>query len=118
MSLTQESLSQFTGTECYYYQPPFKSMKYTEGVKYLAQEGGAYWLLTEITIAQRLPQVKKEPFQVWSLRKIIGTNAAHLTCEDGNGKQVYVKGIDYTDFPLDEVDIWCVDNVMLLPSEY
>ena len=43
---------------------------------------------------------------------------ATLTCDDGNGNIVYRKTIEHTDFPLDEIAFYFIDNVILLPSEY
>ena len=41
---------------------------YTEGAKFVADAGGAYWLLDAIAICQQLePRVKAEEFQVWKL---------------------------------------------------
>jgi hypothetical protein len=114
-------LKQFTGTEVWYKHPFSKTITYTEGVQYLAEKGGAYWLLDELVLAQRLPRVKKEEFQVWTLtvKDHLAIDAmATLTCEDGNGHKVYSKVIEFTDFPLSKATIWLTDNVMLLPSEY
>ncbi len=36
---------QFTGTEQYYFNPLFEQFRYTDGVKFLAERAGAYWLL-------------------------------------------------------------------------
>ena len=43
---------------------------------------------------------------------------ATLACEDGNGRTVHSKKIEYTDFPLDQVTLWFSNNTILLPSEY
>ena len=41
-----------------------------------------------------------------------------LTCEDGNGKRLLWERITYTDFPLEEIDLYVTGNVILLTSEY
>jgi hypothetical protein len=42
---------------------------YTEGVEYVVENVGAYWLLDEIALAQRhIIPVKREDFQVWDLK--------------------------------------------------
>ena len=41
-----------------------------------------------------------------------------LTCDDGNGRVVYAKRIDYTDFPLPEIKLYFSDSVLMLPREY
>ena len=92
-------------------------MLFTDGVKYLADKAGSYWLLDEIALAQRFQKaVAKEEFQLWHL--IVNGNTADLVCEDGNGRKVYAKHIPFTDFPLDEVKLYFTNNTILLPSEY
>ena len=41
----EAGLRQFYGTEVWYRHPLFRKCLYTEGVQYLAEHGGAYWLL-------------------------------------------------------------------------
>jgi hypothetical protein len=49
---------------------------------------------------------------------LVAPTGARLSCEDGNGDPVFQKPITWTDFPLDEVEFYCVDNTILLPGEY
>jgi hypothetical protein len=80
--------------------------------------GGAYWLIDEIALAQRhVKRVAAEEFQLWKLA-VKPDHTALLTCEDGNGKAVYSKPIEYTDFPLAEVAFYRTNKTILLPSEY
>jgi hypothetical protein len=116
--LTTQALNQFTGTETWYRNPLMPSITYTDGVKYLADTGEAHWLVTDILGCQVDPKVKKEEFQVWKLCVNKEKETAVLTCEDGNGNQVYTQNYGWTSFPLEEVTIWLTDSVMLLPSEY
>lgn len=51
-TLTLEALHHFTGTETWFRHPLVRKVLYTEGVQYLAETGGAYWLLDEIACAQ------------------------------------------------------------------
>ena len=41
-----------------------------------------------------------------------------LTCDDGNGRIVFTKEIQYTDFPLAEITLWFANNVIYLPTEH
>lgn len=67
-TLKTEDLSQFTGSEHWYQHGLVRSITYTDGAKYVADAGGAYWLLDEIALAQRFDRaVRAEPFQVWTL---------------------------------------------------
>ena len=116
-TLEEQDLSQFIGTENWYQHGIVRSITYTDGAKYVADNGGAYWLLDEIALAQKFSAaVKKEPFQVWKLA--VNERKGVLTCDDGDGKVVYTKQIPFTDFPLSEISFYCTDNVILLPSEY
>jgi hypothetical protein len=117
-ALTKRSLSQFTGTEQWYRHSLVRSVLYTDGAKFVAEQGGAYWLLDEIAFAQKSnPAVAAEEFQLWKLT-VNADKTGVLICEDGNGNPVFTKPLDYTDFPLDEIRFYCTNNVILLPSEY
>ncbi len=116
-SLSSEDLKQFTGSENWYRHDLVRSILYTDGAKYLAERGSAYWLLDEIATTQLIAKVATEPFQVWTL-KLRPDHGASLRCEDGNKNQVFHKLIPFTDFPLDEITLWLTDNTILLPSEY
>lgn len=116
-TLTEADLAQFTGTEHWYRHGLVRSVLYTDGVKHVADAGGAYWLIDEIAFAQRFDAaVAVQPFQVWKLT--VRGSAAVLICEDGNGHKVSCKRIEYTDFPLPEISFYFTDSTILLPSEY
>lgn len=116
-TLKAEDLDNFTGSENWYRHGLVRSITFTDGAKHVADEGGAYWLLDEIALAQKFNQaVEAEPFQVWKL--IVNENKGVLTCDDGNGNVVFTKPIPFTDFPLPEIRLYFTDNVILLPSEY
>jgi hypothetical protein len=86
--------------------------------KYVADAGGAYWLLDEIALIQPYEKaVAAEPFQVWTL-KVREDRTATLSCQDENCETVYSKEIEYTDFPLPEITLWFADNTIYLPSEH
>jgi len=116
-TLKAEDLDQFIGSEHWYQHGLVRTITYTDGAKYVADEGGAYWLLDEIVLAQKFnARTKTEPFQVWRL--VVSDREGTLTCDDGNGNIVYTKPIPFTDFPLPEIKLYFADNVILLPSEY
>ncbi len=116
-TLTVSDLQQFTGTEEYYRHSIARNVMYTDGIKYLAETAGAYWLIDEIALAQLFSAtVRREEFQVWKL-KVTGSRAV-LSLEDGNGNKVgRNKHITFTDFPLPEITIWFENGVIMLPSE-
>jgi hypothetical protein len=114
-------LAYFTGTESYYKH--WLGILYTDGVKYLAENAGngAYWLLDLIASHQTTPAVKKylktDTFQAWKLKKN-DKGGCRITCEDGNDHVITHQDVEYTDFPLDEITLYLIDGVLLLPSEY
>lgn len=116
--LTKADLAQFTGTGVWYHHSLRRNILYTEGMQYLAEKAGAYWLIDEITFNQMQPRIGSEEFQLWTLKVNLAKSDAVLTCDDGNGKIIYQKVITYTDFPLEEIKIYFTNNVILLPSEY
>ena len=88
--------------------------QYTDGIKFLWESCEAYWLLILISSYRR-----KERFQVWELKKIEGTNKAVVTMKEDTDCPILVEQeIPYTDFPLDEIKLYLIDGILLLPSEY
>ena len=109
--LTEEVLAQFTCTENYYRH--MFGLNYTDGVKFMAEKGEAYWLIDAIASYR-----SKEPFQVWEL-VVKDDRSATLTARtDSDQAPFMTQEIPYTDFPLREVKLWVSDGVLLLPSEY
>jgi len=117
MTLQQTDLRQFTGSSSFYTHPLFRGFVYTEGVQYLAEKGGAYWLIDKIFSLQLLPDLKAGGFQCWTL-KVSKDRTATLACTDGDYRKLYREEISYTDFPLPEIRLYCTDRTLLLPSEY
>ncbi|MGA2044139.1 MAG: DUF6876 family protein [Roseiarcus sp.] len=124
MTITREDLDQFLEMGHLHRRGPISSVVYTDGVKYLADEADANWLIDEIVRAQRRPKVAGEAFQTWKL-KVEPSQQAVLICrrpapagEDGADEVVFKKRIDFTDFPLDEVSLYCVKGMLMLPNEY
>jgi hypothetical protein len=116
-TLRVSDLAQFTGSECWYRHPLYPSITYTDGAQYVAEAGGAYWLLDAIVSHQHHARVRSEPFQVWTL-KVAQDRSAVLTCEDGDHALMASQSIAFTDFPLTEITLWLQNDVIFLPSEY
>lgn len=112
-------LTQFTGTDQYYYNPLYPAMKYTDGVKYLAEHAGAYWLL-DIIGTEYFPKQHKGKYPGFLVIKLTVTpqNTAEISLEDGDLKSIAARVIDYTDFPEGTWSLWLIDGVLILPSEY
>ena len=75
-------LKQFSGGDGFYRNPLFRGYVYTEGVKYLAAQAGAYWLIDYILSHQLEPKLKGQVFQVWKI--VVENDSAAVTVEDGN----------------------------------
>lgn len=115
----KNELGYYTGCEQPYKHPLFKNLIYTDGVKYLATEAQAYWLLD--IIGSILNKIKKHSFVTLKLsvyRLANGTTKAIFTADDGNGEIFYHQFIEYTDFPLDDIKLFYTNDILLLPSEY
>lgn len=117
-TITKAALNQFTGSEHWFRHSLIRNVLYTDGVQYVAEAAGAYWLVDEIAFAQSVPAIAAEEFQHWKLAVDTARSNAVLTCDDGDGRIVFRKEIAFTDFPLDEIRFFYTDNTILLPTEY
>ena len=117
MSNLLVDLKQFSGSDRFFRHLLFRRYLYTEGVQYLADHAGAYWLIDYIFSQQTDKKIIGHPFQVWTIKvKDDGRAAIHV--EDGNDHLIKRFRIDFTDFPLKTFSLWFIDETLLLPSEY
>ena len=115
----KKNLAYFTGTEAYHKFSILSNLVITDGVKYLADKAGAYWLLDIIASYQKqcMKDEMLRDFQIWTLTA--KDNEGEVTCKKDSGYPPFIKQkIPYTDFPLDEIKLYCINNVILLTSEY
>lgn len=112
----RSKLYHFTGTETWFRHPLNRGFFYTEGVRFFAEHagGGAYWFL-DIVATEVFPLLEREPFLVITLD--VHDNAL-ITADDGDGKVVWSRSIDYTDCPAGVWRFYLTNNVLTLPSEY
>ena len=113
------TLQQFHGTEEHHRHalPNGMSLLLTDGCEFVRENAaeGAYWLFDIILSWQY--KLHQHTFQVWKLRQLEDSSWT-IRCTDGNDNQLAAQDIPYSDFPIDSIDIWCVEGVCLLPSEY
>lgn len=127
---SQQELKQFTGSVNFFRHHFNRAVIYTEGVQYLAENGKAYWLIDAIA-----SHIGTQPFQkavanddriellhIWNLA-VQDDRSAKLTTKVDSGVAPFIEQrISYTDFTLQEIDIWAGNNgqgfTLMLPSEY
>jgi hypothetical protein len=119
MNLTQNlqsELSQFIGTEKLYRITHRHVL--TDGTKYLAVQARCFWLID--AIASHLIQSYDDYFAV--ARLVVNGSSAVLTLDDGNDNVFATQAIEYTDFPLSDVKLYCAFDgefwVIMLTQEY
>lgn len=127
--LTHDDLRQFTGDLERFRHPFARKVIYTPGVQFVAERGGAYWLIDEIASAIAAasftractedPRIGEMHF--WTLT--VSDKSGELTARaDSDVEPFYTKRIEYTDFSLEKIDIWAAyDGVhwtLYLPSEH
>lgn len=110
-------LNHFTGSNELHRFSPISSLVITDGVKYLCDKAGSYWLMD--IIASYQSKCKKDPmlaeFQLWKLK--VKDNKGVVTCERDTDDVAIKQLIPYTDFPLSEIKLYCENGVISLPSE-
>lgn len=122
MTCDLSGLGQFYGTKHYYWEHYYwyggiGKYYFTDGVKYVADQCGAYWLIDEIMSYQLFPRTRKMDFQVWKLTVDTEKKEGVLSLEDGDGHEILRKKLDYTDFGAPAIEMWMENNVLYIPTE-
>lgn len=114
----KQVLAHATGTDQYHLISVIPNAPVaTDGVIALANAADCFWLLDAIISYCNEPKVKKSDFQVWKLSVNLEKSTGVLNGYDDD-ELIVTQEIPFTDFPLEEITIWVVNNIMLLPSEY
>jgi len=111
-------MEQCTGTETYHKFSILSKLVLTDGVKYLCEKAGAYWLMDVIASYQakcNQDEMLRE-FQIWTLT--VKDGAGVVKCLRDTNDVAFTQDIPYTDFPLYEIKLYCINGVILLTSEY
>ena len=122
-------LATFTGSEVFYRHTFSRQVIYTEGIRFLAEVAGAYWLLDELAFSYMSEQMREacaadprlRSMQFWTLH--VTNSQGELTMRaDADVEPAITKLISFTDFPLETIDIWAAYNgefwTLYLPSEH
>lgn len=120
-------LAQFTGTEQWYRHNLNRNLIYTDGVKFLAENGGeqgAYWFIDKVA-CEIAPLLKSKNERFGFITLCVGltdTNQAMILVTDGNDKQLATYHIHFTDMQPGNWKFYLVDDqthlTLLLPGEY
>lgn len=111
----EQELRQFTGTQQYYFNPFYKWMQYTDGVKHFAEKAGAYWFL-DIIGTELLQLTKTEDFMTIDL--IVRDGKFQILVTDGNDTVLKKKTGNFTDCPEGVYRFFLTNNVLMINSEY
>jgi len=118
----KEQLSQFCGSQQIFTLPLCRT-RYTEGIQFLAQSVNAFWLLTDASVMGKSLSDKSRFITIDFRRYPPSEVETHgydavITYTDGNGTVLAKQQYHFTDFPLQQIRLFFVDNTLLLPSEY
>ena len=128
--ITKADLVGFSGDLERYRHPLNPRVIYTPGVQFLAERGKCYWLLDAIASyfgSREMNQAMKHDdrvrwLQFWRLDVWDDRSALLSACADSGVKPFITQEIQYTDFPLDSVEIWAGFDgklwTLYLPSEH
>ncbi|MCM4168404.1 hypothetical protein KCTC52924_01976 [Arenibacter antarcticus] len=117
-----EGLQHFHGSEIVFQLPLLKT-KFTDGIKYLAHAAECFWLVTDTSVIAK-SLMNKSRFITIVFKKCSEQEKENLGYEativysDGNGNIYETHKYNITDFPLDQLRLFFVDDTLMLPSEY
>ncbi|WP_047419540.1 DUF6876 family protein [Cellulophaga sp. Hel_I_12] len=118
----KEELQHFHGTEMCYQIPLIRTL-FTDGLKYLSEVAECFWLITDTSVIAKSLMNRSEfvtiDFKRLSKEKQdLSGYEAEIIYTDGNDNLLEKHGYRVTDFPLDELRLFFVNNTLMLPSEY
>ena len=118
----KEGLQHFHGSEMLY-QIPLIRTRFTNGLKYLANVAECFWLITDTSIIAK-SLLNRSHFITIDFKRLSEEKQdytgyeAEIIYSDGNGNIFEIHRYNFTDFPLDELRLYFVDNTLMLTSEY
>ena len=137
-----DGLSGFFCTTEYHKHSPV-SLPYTDGVKYLAEKAEAFWLVDTISINHKfnMPLFKERSgrgFTFWKFERSEPEEDQYLlSCGDDTDESgdfvtfdtpgvpdpqtvgpVWEEIIPWTTFPLEKIELWVENCILILPSEH
>jgi len=100
------------------YRHPSRYLTYTDGVKFLAEQLAAEWLVDLIARLQpvALRFAGLTVFQLWELR-VNEDRSAGLVCSREPAKPVFKQRVPATDCPVSYLELYVQCGVLMLPAE-
>lgn len=108
-------LGAFIGTEQWQRHALNRNLLLTDGVRYFADQAGAWWLL-DIVATEIFRLQVAHPFLLITFD--VRDGQADIRASDGNDIVLFKRHIHFTDAPAGLWRFYLTDNVLLLPSEY
>ncbi len=106
-----------------FYQIPLLRTRFTDGLKYLANVADCFWLITDTSVIAKSLMNRSE-FVTIDFKRLpedeqdVTGYEAEIIYTDGNDNILEKHGYRATDFPLDELRLFFVNDTLMLPSEY
>lgn len=118
----KEQLEHFTGTEMFYMIPLIRT-RFTDGLKYLVQVADCFWLVMDTSVTAK-SLMEQSRFITIDYKRLSSEEQeargweAEIIYSDGNDNILEKHGYRVTDFPLDKLRLFFVNDTLMLPGEY
>lgn len=115
-------LDGFHGSDIFYKNPLFRQCEYTEGVKAMAEQAGAYWLIDAIFSYE--PRLTRSGDWFFAVRLENRGDDWLLQIGDNESPFKIQQVIEFSDFPVDSFKLFIDWDgfkekwVLMLPGEY
>ncbi|MCF8714683.1 hypothetical protein JM658_07555 [Joostella atrarenae] len=115
-------LQHFVGSEMFF-KIPLIGTRFTDGLKYLTNEAECFWLITDTSVIAKSLS-KKCSFITIDFKRLSEKEQLEKQCEaiinysDGDNNIFETHRYNVTNFPLDELRLYFIDDTLMLPSEY
>ncbi|HUI33502.1 MAG TPA: hypothetical protein VLY84_07790, partial [Dysgonamonadaceae bacterium] len=110
------------GTEMFYMIPLIRT-RFTDGLKYLVQVADCFWLVMDTSVAAK-SLMDYSRFITIDYKRLSSEEQeskgwdAEITYSDGNDNILEKHGYRVTNFPLDKLRLFFVNDTLMLPGEY
>ena len=118
----KENLKRFGGTN-FFYEIPMIRTRFTDGLKYLAKVAECFWLITDTSVIAK-SLTNRSRFITIDFKRLSEEKQdflgyeAEIVYSDGDGNIFETHRYNDTEFPLDELRLYFVNDTLMLTSEY